>query len=86
MKLSLNLTNFLQRTDHILALQLSLAHNERMLSHSHPAYISNLRSELEMTKSGIDVKVLYLSTATITVLCMQTVTGVSGCPLKLDRF
>jgi magnesium transporter len=70
---------FLQRTGHILTLQLALAHNERMLSHSHPAYMSNLRSELEMTKSGIDVKVLYLTTTTITALCIQTVTGVSGC-------
>lgn len=62
-------------SDHILTLQQSLGHIERMLNQSHSAYMSQLRSALELTKSGIDVKVLYLTSISLSVLCIQTLTS-----------
>ncbi|RDB29644.1 hypothetical protein Hypma_015563 [Hypsizygus marmoreus] len=61
--------------DHILTLQHSLAHYERMLSQSHPTYLSQLRTGVALTKSGTDKAIIYLTTVGIAVLCIQTLIG-----------
>ncbi|KAF8640480.1 hypothetical protein AX17_000143 [Amanita inopinata Kibby_2008] len=62
--------------DHILTLQLSLAHYERILSHLHPTYLSQLRTNFALTKAGKGKSLLYLSVITIAVLCIQTYVGI----------
>ncbi|KAJ3833819.1 hypothetical protein F5878DRAFT_387810 [Lentinula raphanica] len=61
--------------DHILSLQHSLAHYERMLSQSHPTYLQQLRTHASLTKSGADKALVYLTTVSMAVLCLQTVVG-----------
>ncbi len=61
--------------DHILSLQHSLAHYERMLSQSHPAYLVQLRTNLARARSGSDAAILYLTIVTIGVLCLQVLFG-----------
>ena len=64
--------------DHILTLQQSLAHYERMLSQSHPTYLAELRLAVSKTKSGADKAIVYLSVISMGVLCVQTLIGESG--------
>lgn len=61
--------------DHILTLQHSLNHFEHMLSQSHPTYLSQLRTTFAATKSGADKSLIYLTTVSIAVLCIQTILG-----------
>ncbi|KDQ31620.1 cora superfamily [Pleurotus ostreatus PC15] len=61
--------------DHILSLQHSLAHYERMLSQSHPAYLVQLRTNLARARSGSDAAIFYLTIVTIGVLCLQVLFG-----------
>ncbi|KAK7064261.1 hypothetical protein R3P38DRAFT_2823375 [Favolaschia claudopus] len=63
------------RQDHILALSHSLSHYERLLSQSHPQYISHIRSTVAISKSGTDKALIYLSAVSIGVLCVQTLIG-----------
>ncbi|KAJ7634263.1 hypothetical protein DFH06DRAFT_1436950, partial [Mycena polygramma] len=62
--------------DHILTLENALSHYERMLSQSHPLYISHIRTTVAITKGGSDKALLYLSSVSIGVLCIQTLIGV----------
>lgn len=62
-------------TDHILTLQLALAHYERMLSQSHPTYLSQLRAGVAVTKIGTDKAIIYLTVVGVAVLCVQTLIG-----------
>lgn len=64
--------------DHILALQQSLAHYERLLGQSHPAYLTQLRFSVSSAKSGSDKAVVQLTTISLGVLCVQTLIGTSG--------
>ncbi|KAF8898788.1 hypothetical protein BD779DRAFT_1485544 [Infundibulicybe gibba] len=61
--------------DHILTLQHSLSHYERMLSESHPTYLSQLRTTVALTKSGTDKALIFLTIVSIAVLCIQTLIG-----------
>ncbi|KAI5121265.1 hypothetical protein M0805_002310 [Coniferiporia weirii] len=61
--------------DHILTLQQSLTHYERMLSHSHPAYLSQLRVSQSLAKGSTDKAILLLTVVSITVLCIQVILG-----------
>ncbi|PPQ62840.1 hypothetical protein CVT24_000534 [Panaeolus cyanescens] len=61
--------------DHILTLQHALSHYERMLSQSHPTYLSQLRTTFAGSKSGTDKNLLYLTVVSIAVLCLQPLTG-----------
>ena len=63
--------------DHILTLQQSLAHYERILSHSHPAYLSHLRFTMSEAKAGQETALLGLSALGLIVLAMQVITGES---------
>ncbi|KAF9044562.1 hypothetical protein BDZ89DRAFT_1059044 [Hymenopellis radicata] len=62
--------------DHILTLQHSLAHYERMLSQSHPIYLAQLRTTAQMTKSAIDMALIFLTVVSVGVLCVQPIIGV----------
>ncbi|KAG6911995.1 hypothetical protein DXG01_000243 [Tephrocybe rancida] len=57
--------------DHILTLQHSLVHYERILSQSHPTYLSQLRTGVAFTKRGTDVSIMYLTCVSLAVLCIQ---------------
>ncbi|KAG7450560.1 uncharacterized protein BT62DRAFT_927845 [Guyanagaster necrorhizus] len=61
--------------DHILTLQHSLAHYERMLSQSHPIYLSQLRTSVSLTKPGMDKSLIVVTVVSIGVLCIQTLIG-----------
>lgn len=73
--------------DHILTLQHSLAHYERMLSQSHPVYLSHLRTTVAITKAGADKALIYLTVCSIGVLCIQTLIGTchSACCISTCR-
>ncbi|KIK70928.1 hypothetical protein GYMLUDRAFT_148650 [Collybiopsis luxurians FD-317 M1] len=62
--------------DHILTLQHALAHSERMLSQFYPTYLQQLRASVSLTKNGADKALVYLTTLSIAVLCLQTVIAV----------
>lgn len=62
--------------DHIIFLQQSLAHYERILGHSHPAYISHLRISFSQARGGVDKAIVGLTAVSVMVLCMQGVIGV----------
>ena len=61
--------------DHIFTLQYSLAHYERILSELSPIYLSQLRTDLAVTKSGEDKALLYLTSITVAGLCIQSCIG-----------
>jgi magnesium transporter len=63
-------------TDHILALQQSLGHYERTLSHSHPAYLSHLRVAFAQATARMDHKLFYLSLISVTIIVSQCITYV----------
>lgn len=58
-------------SDHIMTMHHSLVHYERILSHSHPAYLSHLRWSLSNGKGGIDRAILTLTSVTITCFTIQ---------------
>jgi magnesium transporter len=62
--------------DHILTLQHSLAHYERMLSQSHPAYLSQLRTRAGFVRAGADKAAIYLTIVSLAVLCVQPLIGI----------
>lgn len=61
--------------DHIATLQQSLNHYERVLSYSHPAYLSQLRVSQSISKGGTDNAILVLTVVSIIVLCIQVWLG-----------
>ncbi|THH01829.1 hypothetical protein EW026_g954 [Hermanssonia centrifuga] len=69
--------------DHILTLQQSLAHYERMLNQSHPTYLTQLRLSASKSKSGSDKSIMILSIISIGVLCVQGVIGFHSMNIKV---
>lgn len=69
-------------SDHILTLQQSLNHYERMLSHSHPNYLSQLRVEQSASKDGTDTSILLLTVVSMIVLSNQFILGKSDCSFR----
>ncbi|THH16825.1 hypothetical protein EW146_g3876 [Bondarzewia mesenterica] len=61
--------------DHIITLQQSLAHYERILSQLHPTYLSNLRLNLSRGRSSSDKAVFILATVSMSVLPPQIFIG-----------
>ncbi|KAI4523066.1 hypothetical protein K525DRAFT_197336 [Schizophyllum commune Loenen D] len=61
--------------DHILTLHHALAHYERMLSQSHPAYLSQLRHTVNVSRQGSDKALIVLTVVSIAVLTCQAVIG-----------
>ncbi|KAK0446414.1 uncharacterized protein EV420DRAFT_901768 [Desarmillaria tabescens] len=64
--------------DHILTLQHSLAHYERVLSQSHPIYLSQLRASIALTKSGTDKSLIIVTIVSVGSLCLQPLIGVAS--------
>ncbi|KAH9950389.1 hypothetical protein B0H21DRAFT_723239 [Amylocystis lapponica] len=64
--------------DHIITLQQSLAHYERVLSQSHPTYLSHLRLTVSKAQAGTDRAFVTLSTVSLGVLCVQTLIGLNS--------
>ncbi|CAK5280519.1 unnamed protein product [Mycena citricolor] len=71
--------------DHILTLETSLGHYERMLSQSHPTYISHLRTIVTVTKRESDIAVMFLSCISLGVLCVQTLIGLCSVNVLIPR-
>lgn len=71
--------------DHILTMQHSLSHYERMLSQSHPIYLSQLRNTVSKTKAGADQALIVLTIVSIAVLCIQTLIGVFSMNVTIPR-
>ena len=67
--------NYYLCQDHILTLQHALAHYERMLSQSHPTYLSQLRVTVMTTKSGQDKAIMLLTIVSMAVLCNLAMIG-----------
>ncbi|TFK57129.1 hypothetical protein OE88DRAFT_100299 [Heliocybe sulcata] len=57
--------------DHILTLQNSLVHYERILVQLHQTYLSQLRLSVSTSKQGIDKAIMILSIVSNAVLCCQ---------------
>lgn len=62
-------------SDHIITLQQSLAHYERMLSQSHPTYLQNLRVTASRGRSGTDKAIMVLTVVSIAVMPAQIIIG-----------
>ena len=71
--------------DHIISLNQSLIHYERMLSHSHPAYLTHLRFSLSEAKGGLDKALMLLTMVSLLVLCSQLIASLGGMNVNLPR-
>lgn len=65
------------RADHILLLEKSLSHQEYVLSHCQPAYLSHLNVTISYFRAQRDRILLGLTTVTIAVFTMQFCSGQS---------
>ncbi|KAI9069294.1 hypothetical protein FKP32DRAFT_1608465 [Trametes sanguinea] len=74
--------------DHIITLQQALAHYERMLNQSHPAYLSQLRLLGSKSKSNSDKAIVSLTAISMGVLFIQTLLGLMSmnCEVPHDPF
>ncbi|KAL7415480.1 hypothetical protein BDY24DRAFT_383090 [Mrakia frigida] len=61
--------------DHILSMQSTLLHYEQILSQAQPAYVSQLRVSLAVTRGVTDKAILSLSVVSIGILPMQFISG-----------
>jgi magnesium transporter len=61
--------------DHILTLQQSLAHYERMLSESHPIYLQNLNFDLLRARAKGDFAMFILAVVTVMIVPPSVVVG-----------
>ncbi|KAI1797946.1 hypothetical protein LXA43DRAFT_982741 [Ganoderma leucocontextum] len=71
--------------DHILTLQQSLAHYERMLSQSHPTFLSQLRFSVNRAKSDSDKAIIFLTIISLGVVCVQTLIGLFSMNVKVPH-
>jgi len=69
--------------DHILTLQQLLEDYERMLSQSHPAYLSQLRASQALARGGTDKAILVLTMVSMMALCIQCFVGIFSMNVKL---
>lgn len=69
--------------DHILTLQQSLLHYERVLNEFNPTYISQLRAEIATTKNKSDTHLLYLTTVAACCGTVNIMIGVFSMNVKL---
>jgi magnesium transporter len=65
-------------TDHLLTLQQSLAHYERMLSQSHPTYIQNLNVDFLQARANGDHAAFALAVVTMMMLPPLVPIGMSN--------
>jgi magnesium transporter len=67
--------NMATAVDHILTLQQSLAHYERMLNKSHPMYLQNLHFELLRARTKLEFAMFVLALLTVMDLPPSMVVG-----------
>lgn len=82
LKVSLDLPVHKLISDHILLLEKSLNHQEYVLAHCQPAYLSHLNVTISYFRAQRDRILLGLTTVTIAVFSMQLCSGRS---LASDR-
>ena len=82
----LPLFDTLSPLDHILSLQHSLTHYERMLSELHPTYTSQLTMNVAKIRSGSDSALLILTTLSMGVIILQVLIGELNTARTLDLF
>lgn len=61
--------------DHLLTLQQSLAHYERMLSESHPMYLQNLHMDLLRARAKGDYAMFVLAVVTVIIVPPSVIIG-----------
>ena len=61
--------------DHILTLQQSLVHYERMLSESHPMYLQNLHFDLLRARLQRDFTMFVLAIVTVVIVPPSVLIG-----------
>jgi magnesium transporter len=61
--------------DHLLTLQQSLVHYERMLSESHPTYLQNLRVDLIRARAKSDFAAFVLAIVSVIILPPGVIIG-----------
>jgi magnesium transporter len=66
------------RADHILSLQQSLAHYERMLSQSHPIYLQNLRVDFFRARAKADYAGFMFTIVNMLVVLAEAPIGMSN--------
>ncbi|TDL28630.1 hypothetical protein BD410DRAFT_893604 [Rickenella mellea] len=71
--------------DHIFTLQQSLAYYDRMLGHSQPAYLSQLRVSLSQAKAGMDGALFLLSVISVTIVCIQLTVGIFSMNVRIPK-
>jgi len=71
--------------DHILSLQYLLVHYERILSQSHPTYLSQLGIGVASARNETDKAVVYLTTINMADMCIQMLVGVFSLNVDLPR-
>ncbi|KAF9237322.1 hypothetical protein BU15DRAFT_48851 [Melanogaster broomeanus] len=71
--------------DHILTLQQALNHYERLLSESHPAYLSQLRLSASRAKKGIDEAMQMLSLVSMGALVPVPILGLFSMNIHIPR-
>jgi len=71
--------------DHILTLQQSLAHYERMLSESHPMYLQNLNFDLIRARVRRDYVMFLLALVTVVVVPPSVLIGIASMNVTLPR-
>jgi len=71
--------------DHLLTLQQSLAHYERMLSQSHPTYIQNLSIDFSNARAKGDRAAFILATATVAMVPPGVLVGVFSTNVTVPR-
>lgn len=71
--------------DHILTLQVSLNHYERVLSRSHPTYLSQLHSTTVTYNNQMDLALLRLTTIVIGISCTQVLTGLCSMNVQVPQ-
>ncbi|KAI9509070.1 hypothetical protein F5148DRAFT_978857 [Russula earlei] len=71
--------------DHILTLQQSLEHYERMLRQSHPMYLQSLRIDFLRVNANNSYKALMFALVTVVVLPPNMVTGAFTLNVKMPR-
>ena len=64
--------------DHVLSLQQSLAHYERMLSKSHPTYLENLRVDIFRVRAKVDYVGFIFTIVNMLIVLTEVPIGMSN--------
>ncbi|KAG9038137.1 hypothetical protein FRB95_002577 [Tulasnella sp. JGI-2019a] len=71
--------------DHIVSMQQSLTHYERMMSEAQPEYLSQLRYSVSNSSRGIDKALLVMTSVTMSCYAAQVIIGVMSLNVYLPH-